>query len=896
MLGSVLLVSAGGALATDPQYVNDGIVDSTSEPPPVVDAVSFINNGSFSVDWFSFNTKPYTTYNTLNYTNRGYMHALWGFDFQTFPSPLGAEHMASSFYNIGTIDVNQRLLISATNVHLRSTCTAPSSGLMQISGRKVDASRGALLMGSGTSPAGPGTQQIVYWGVGTNSFNPGPLETSAVTPLHEVTNTAGLSFETLLSLPLADSYVDQVSGDSNETYRVAFVQDLSPNVTNHVYFTQGAVVVEWVYTLENPFTGSVVTNYLYLRDDFGSTTNLLTVPTNSTPRRPVNYTLFNRTTPDSSLPSAAAVTSPPGVFTPGTVPNDYAAWAVDLTAASATIPPLGGINLMPGRVEISAEETLNLELARIATPNLLSLESPNHFEGSAGSKILAVYTDLNLGSTNGMLSVSNLLLPSIPKLVGSIEMYSSRWTTVTDGVTNNYSTLFVDSRFNSGTPALVQNLHLRGDSVVISDELNVLSNALIEAESLTITENGPGSPAPNGGALNFLRSDVLWSSALPSLQRLTNHGMLSAQNAVYFGSPGSPYQSFVNTGSIMNEGTLIWSDHIENRGTNDTGIGSFTATFGDAVLSDPGRLQVFQGDIRLTGDSLQISNHFLYAGRELALDIADYLDDGGPANDNQWFAGPYGGVLLLRKPAAGDLLGTTITIPLDNYEEAPIVWAGQDMGRTTNGFVNNAGLKGLVLDGGDYSLFTFAGTSSSNALYVETLTLLDYTTDVDSGIEIAPNMRVYYAQAFAGGTDVSEALDGALSDRLRWVPDYAGAFSSVQIAYSPTEKVVMNAALAASMTIDSDADGLVNGEDPTPLYTGSQVNLKIGLTDGPPRKPLLTWATLPGAQNVVLYKDSGSVASWLVLTNFVSTGNTASIVDAGSGDVARMYRVQVTAP
>jgi hypothetical protein len=246
------------------------------------------------------------------------------------------------------------------------------------------------------------------------------------------------------------------------------------------------------------------------------------------------------------------------------------------------------------------------------------------------------------------------------------------------------------------------------------------------------------------------------------------------------------------------------------------------------------------------------------------------------------------------------LLGTTITLELAPYEETPIIWAGTDQGKDPAGYGTNAALQELVLDGGDFSLFKFSGVEPGNALYVETLTLANYATNVAAwlpSIEIAPDFTVYYAQAFANGQDITDSLKAAaqspeLTNRLVWV-DYAGAFSSVAIAYSPSETVVMNASLAASTHIDSDADGIVNAADPTPLYTASQVNLKLGLTSTGPRKPQLTWATLPGAQNVVLGKESWSQAGWVTLTNFVSGSNTASWVDQGASNSARLYRVLV---
>ena len=61
---------------------------------------------------------------------------------------------------------------------------------------------------------------------------------------------------------------------------------------------------------------------------------------------------------------------------------------------------------MPGRIEISAANELDLSYAHIAGPNYLSVQASNQFDGSAGASIQAPYSDINIGVTNGFLTVS----------------------------------------------------------------------------------------------------------------------------------------------------------------------------------------------------------------------------------------------------------------------------------------------------------------------------------------------------------------------------------------------------------------------------------------------------------------------------------------------------------
>src|SRR5216110_1389649 len=68
-----------------------------ADPPPDIDAQNVVfNNGSvFGVDLTftsnflgsAFNTFPFTTVNTLNFTNRGILIGVPGFDFENFPDP-----------------------------------------------------------------------------------------------------------------------------------------------------------------------------------------------------------------------------------------------------------------------------------------------------------------------------------------------------------------------------------------------------------------------------------------------------------------------------------------------------------------------------------------------------------------------------------------------------------------------------------------------------------------------------------------------------------------------------------------------------------------------------------------------------------------------------------------
>src|SRR5436190_24314658 len=65
---------------------------------PQIDAVTFINHAGalFNISGISL----FDTSDTLNYTNQGRMIGVPGFDFQTYPSAMGAPRMAANFANL----------------------------------------------------------------------------------------------------------------------------------------------------------------------------------------------------------------------------------------------------------------------------------------------------------------------------------------------------------------------------------------------------------------------------------------------------------------------------------------------------------------------------------------------------------------------------------------------------------------------------------------------------------------------------------------------------------------------------------------------------------------------------------------------------------------------------
>ena len=909
------LLLARAALGTDALYENDAIITypGTVSYPPTIDATNFVNTGTFSINDIS---QPYETWNTINYTNSGLMSSGVGFWFET-QTTSGSQLMAGSFYNANEVDCGSEFLAWATNIVNPGTVNVPGVvGLMQFTGQNVDLSRSTLV-----SAGGQGFAQAVglygLTGADTNSdwdatIDLGPASAYPSLPVSSLPPPPyGFGFPNL-PLNTTPYFNFAAVGTNLNIIRTVFIQDASPNVSYYVYFDTanlglggGNVTVEWRGGYVDLATGNPATNYLYLNDNY-----IESVATNDAIFNgiPENFTFTESSTPQIFLAPTA-----PGffyVFTPGFQTNRFAYVSAQLIATSAGTNsiPNGAITNLPSRIQIGASNELNLALAQIIQPDYLSLQSPHQFDGNTGAQIAAPFSDLNLGVTNGYLAITNLLPQSFPVWCGTVQAWSTRWLVMVTNivgtnvvaVTNDYRVLLVASQLTPTLAAQVQNLILHGTNTIISDAFNVMRTLSIDAQSLTLTTNAPGNGAtsPNG-ELNLESPNILWPGSLPNLRWLTNNGAISTLNLTYFGSSALPYGAFVNRGGVTNlGGSTIWAQDFENYGTFSSGSGSFilqslitTLTNGSIIAG---------GNVSITTGNLVASNLVLQAGQSLTLQVTNQLTDTGVTNGNTWSVG--GGSLvglnlpilpnLPGNPAnRSDLAGTTIfmTAPGPN-KQVVSTWAATNYGVSTAGYTNNVAIGRLFLDGlGTNSSFKFTGTGTSNAMYVDYLELRDQATNRDASgsnftaLAISPNMVIYYAQAVIDGVSVAEKMNQKNSGHLRWVPQYAGYFSSTNIVYpNGTTNGPFNAALAQSLDIDSNGNGTPNGSDPMPFFVSSQVNFTPTLTNRPPWSVRLEWTTIPLATNYIYYRTNLLSPNWLPLTSFNNYYYSANVAVTNS--------------
>ncbi len=630
----VLLAQA--ATATIPLYQNLDVLNYLipGTPPPPIDATAFDNENQFTVgiQIYTANPELYEPWNTLNYTNTDTMVANCptatngvltiglntafgsGFQFDLQTTNQISHQMAGTLYNPGTIrcdsiqDNNNLFNLGggflfylvtslgqckawATNVIIPGTIDVGTGGLIQLNGQNVDLTGGSLsienlLSAFGTNGAlGAVTVNAVgAKGVETNAFwDPGVL----LTPV-----TAQSAFVPIspfyLTLTNSQAYYDLRSpSPTYNVYRYVFVQNNSPNAPYNVYidapntvdlgFEGGAAHVEWVGTYTDPASGSPVTDYLYLTDDYveGASTNAYFGGV------PDNFSFL--TWPTELLFNPKPVANPFIPFPDGFVTNvNYAYFNGVLSASSVTtnannVNPSGNITNLPGAIKISASNVLNLAYSTLSGANYLSLNCTNQFAGSPGASIAAPYSDISLGVTNGNMVVSNLLMAAIPNWSGNVQAWSTIFSTVDAfGVTNEYRVMLVYSALQPTTSPWIQNLYLHGTNLVVSDPLNVFGSFYSDAQTLTLNTNLVGVGASSlDGELNWYGTAAFNVNSangskqqMPNLLYLTNNGAIRALNTANFGVP------VVNT--ISSTPGVAASATLTEAGTNTAALDSVT--------------------------------------------------------------------------------------------------------------------------------------------------------------------------------------------------------------------------------------------------------------------------------------------------------------------------------
>jgi hypothetical protein len=955
------LVATSASFAQQPPYVWTGTHTfvAPGDPPPQIDAPSFTvkNGATFGVDLTAeqvpnnagipeFSTFPFTTSDTLNFTNLGTMTSIPGFDFEYFPvqppppvagvpfsnkagtfaniknGPAGGSITCANIYGgsvfspagfiMADIPGLALLRVNATNIINSGSISMDNSGLIDFKGDNLDLRRGTFTMSGGLGAAG---YNILEWGsggFGSNTDLTGPWNptiqltpTTASSPDFIAFQPAvgGILFgflETMFlgnSTPYFQSLNPPVVGNT-VVWRAVFLQDFSPaNVTKNVYFDSsivgtGAFHIEWVGTYPDAVTGATLTNYFYLSDEpvnRRSTNFSFAVPPDTQ-----NQFFGEFTISESGVKIPLGVPTPTGFVklgptNPPAVTNDYGYLSVLPTAFVVTNEVFGGaLTNLPGRIQLSSSQTMQLANTRISGPNYLLLSAPVDYRGNSNALISSPFTDLNLGVTGQSLVISNLLNPTIPQWtgitnapsatgfpMGGLQVWSGSYFFTTTNpatgatISNDVRILLVNSALSPTGPAEQQDVRLHtGRDLVISDQLNIFRNLSSDAQTLTLTTNGPGAFS-KFGELDLLSADIFWSSSFSNLLYLTNWGEIASLNQTFFAgnvfgpysdpSQATPYVAFINHGVVTNQGTFIRTGVFENSGVIGDGPGgSLDIVASGGAIATNGQFIAPGGYVSISADSLIASNGVIDAGGgALTLNIGCFLSDGYVfgnqfaqftnslfphvvTNGNFWTTS--GGIDIPAMPSSGtaDLLGTTITNLAFNNFVSPNIWPAADEGVNQNGvpqgFADNLAVGRMVLNADSTSVFNFMPATGNNAIYIDSIILQGNTTNTDGNgnplsIAIQPGINIYFAQAIENGFSIAEKLNGKFGGantnggRFFWVSNYAGVYSSTNILYPDGNTYIFNEALAISPDISSrgpDGNGdplLVNANNPTPIPT-----------------------------------------------------------------------------
>jgi hypothetical protein len=602
-----------------------------------------------------------------------------------------------------------------------------------------------------------------------------------------------------------------------------------------------------------------------------------------------------------------------------------------------------------GRVEINARN-LNLNVTRIRAENFIGIKADNVVDNIL-AEFDAPFINLDLASTNNPLVISNLAPASVNRLTGTVSAWSSVWdvnvTNSFGGLTRmRFHVLLVDNCLRSEQPVTIHRFAARTPTLVIQDSLFVNASVKIIAPTVCVESNGVLA-LPAGSGLAF--------SNFQSVLNFTNYGTINVPAGAYFGTFDvghigpqnprrrrrlrlppipAPLDNFVNHGAINAAALFVRATNAEISGrpnfpaifNGNNGVTSVSAV--QVAVSNA--LMVSGSDVQFTADDLQLTTTFISAGLittnngavrgALLLNATNSLGTFDAAATNFWRV--TSGVRIGTVPLIlGDFIGTHIYASAAPFWESQFSWAGEDRGPFVEGYVNNLAVGRLTLDGALGNRFHFSASpggaeETSRAIYVDYLELLNSATNFNFALGVDPDFTIYFADS-----NISpEKLDDTGGGRIRWVSQFTGPQSSTNIVYPNGMTYTFNAGVVRSRDRDDDGDGVVNGEDCTPLpvpdfdstqpcppapdraksvaLSTQNIALTIALAPGA-QGVVLNWNALAHSANTVEFTDSlagPGGGTWQVLTNFINGPENARVTvkDAVAAPL-RVYRVRVDA-
>lgn len=537
-----------------------------------------------------------------------------------------------------------------------------------------------------------------------------------------------------------------------------------------------------------------------------------------------------------------------------------------------------------------------------------AIRAPNYVNFASSTAIT------NIISGTGPVSATNILFEAGGANVakGSTVLIGDTtytFTNVISGQSTPYSiNVLVGSTFNASLSNLIAAVNFGPGGGVVYGSSGGIANPAATAGSLltsipiagmtnrgfvvTATSAFAGTSG-NSIPTSTTATNLMWTNSA-SLGNYLSGGLPATSGSTNITSSPAPYGAIINNGLLSDQGSTLWVSNFENGAVITNGSGSFQLTALTATMTNG--LLAAGGDVSLTANTLEVSNLMLVAGRSLTLQLTNFVTDDDVSNGNVWVIGSTNatgfngkGLIMPFLPnstaniasESNSLLGTTISMlsPPPN-QTVYSTWAGHDYGANTAGYTNNMALGQLILNStAPNSAFNFTGVTTGNAIYVDRLILSNYTslafspgTTVLPNVQINTNFTIYYADALASSTvnggallDVSYLINGFNTNHLVWLPQYMGYFSSTNMSYAGSVNR-LNIGLV-NAPIDSNGSGTPNSESSDPVFVSGQIDFRQVRVSSSIEK--LTWISVPGATNFVLYATT-NWAAWNVYTNFVS--------------------------
>ena len=534
-------------------------------------------------------------------------------------------------------------------------------------------------------------------------------------------------------------------------------------------------------------------------------------------------------------------------------------------------------------------KNLDLRNARIRAEGGIRIET-QHLIGSTNAVLDSQNLSLNIGSTNGVLVITNLVKESVERFTGGVENYSISWannyrTTGADliergklffvedptaevTVNLHYHFFVIDAFLNTEIPVTVTDLTVNSDKVFIKDSMRVTELLSVNANSISIHRNLKlGKETFMGSGVNSkTEGQAVWDNKVaPTLKYFTNFALVQIPGQAQFGNDRiDSYNSWVNKGKTIAQDIFIDSDYVENNG-DLVAEGVVNVNSKQLVLQD-GNINTGESLV-LNAENLKMRFHTNTIGSQLILNVSNVLSDGGVGANNNIKVER--GIVLRKKPKAGDLLGTEIIATADDFVNQEMDWNAKDYGVSIKGFENNAALGRLILRNGKLSKFEFLGSEEgSNAIYIDYIEFDQLTKDdLRDGtlpvLDIKPGFTLY----FAASNLPAEDLDGMYEGRLRWVKEYPGNNSSMPVYISGVDKTIrVNRSFRQSIAFDTDDDGIANGYDLSPFGNGVPKISSVSLNEE--SKINLIWTGLPSTLYRLEYKETLGDSSWKVITEY----------------------------